>query len=142
MHPAVGSVAILLLTLATPGYAEGLKIQPGRWEFTSITPNPMGGAPDRRTSSDCVRDEEMKPQFFTSQMQGCTVSDTHTDATSMGWTISCPSPTGAMGKLTGKGEFRSTGTTMSGWVEVLLKVNGANYSSKSSWEGRRTGDCR
>jgi hypothetical protein len=132
------AVLIALLALPAPSFAEGLGIQPGRWEFTATTPNPLGGAPDRRTSRDCVTDEEMKPQFFVAQMQGCTVSDTHSDATSMTWTISCPSPTG---RMTGKGSFRSTGTSMSGWVEVLLNVTGASYSSKSSWEGRRTGDC-
>jgi hypothetical protein len=133
------AVLIVLLAVPAPSFAEGLTIQPGRWEFTATTPNPLGGAPDRRTSNDCVTDEEMKPQFFVARMQGCTVSDTRSDATTMAWTISCPSQAG---RMTGKGSFRSTGTAMSGWVEVLLNVNGASYSSKSSWEGRRTGDCQ
>jgi hypothetical protein len=99
----------------------------------------MGGKPERRTTTDCVRDEEMKPQFFTAQMQGCKVTDPTSDAASMSWTLTCPSPAGTM---IGKGQFRSTGATMSGSVEVTMTVSGQKHESKSTWEGRRTGDCK
>jgi hypothetical protein len=131
-------VLLVVFLLPACAFAEGLKIEPGQWQFTIVTPNPRGGPPDRRISNDCLREGEMKPQFFTAGMQGCTVADTHADESWMTWTMECPS---SAGRATGKGSLRSSGTTISGWVEVLMKVNGANYSSKSSWEGRRTGIC-
>lgn len=131
----------VVAVLAMPGIAvsEGLRIEPGLWEFTTSHPDPMGGAPTTKVHRECVSDEEMAPQRFPTQMTGCKISEPRSDATSMSWRMSCPSPAGTMN---GSATFRSTGTAMSGTIEVTMSVNGQQYSMKNSWKGHRTGDCQ
>jgi hypothetical protein len=135
---------ILAAALAAAGVpavalAEALRIEPGLWEFTTSTPGAMGGPAGTTTSSECIRDGEMTPEKFTAALQGCKVLDPRTDATSMSWKLSCPAPQGTM---TGAGSFTSTGTTVSGTMDMTMDMGGQEFSMRGTWKGVRKGDCR
>jgi len=130
----------LVAVLAAPSIArsDGLAITPGLWEFTTTVPSATGGTPTKNVHTECVRDESMTPQKFSTQMTGCRISDEHYDESSMSWKMSCPSPAGT---VEGRASFRSTGTTVSGFIEVTMTMEGRKFPMKNSWTGRRLRDC-
>lgn len=137
--PTLFVAAAALSVLPSVAWSDGLKVEPGLWEFTTTTPGAAGSPPGASTSTECIRDDDMTPQKFTSKMKGCQISEPKADASSMSWKMNCPSPHGSM---TGTGSFTSTGTTVAGSLDMTMDVGGQKFPMGSKWTGRRTGECK
>jgi len=139
MMRSIHLAALALLATASPAFAEGMRIEPGQWEFTTTSPGAMGGPPTKKVRTECIRDDSMTPQRFTAELKGCQISDPKSDDTSMSWKMSCPSPAGSMN---GTGSFRSSGSTVSGTLEMTRKMGAQEFPMTNNWSGRRLGACQ
>jgi hypothetical protein len=131
---------VLGLIVGAPAGADGLKVEPGEWEFTSQTnlPNMPGNGPVVRR--ECVKESSFSPDDFQKDMQGgCTISDVRTTSSSMNWKLSCP---GMPGGMTGEGRFESTGKTITGAMDMNMTVNGQPMNMQVRWNGKRIGPCK
>jgi len=139
MRRSIQLAALALLATASPAVAEGMRIEPGQWEFTTTSPGAMGGTPAKNVRTECIREDSMTPQRFTAGMKGCQISEPTFDESSMSWKMSCPSPAGSM---SGSGSFRSSGSSVSGSVEMTMKMGAQEFPMTSNWSGRRLGACQ
>lgn len=134
------AAAVAVGLLAVPARAgDGLRLDPGEWEFTSQVNMPVGPAHPAQTRRECIVEPEVKPDHFNAQnMNGCTFGDVKTSASEMSWTMTCPS---AEGKVTGRGKVTSTGKTMAGRIAMTVAVEGHTMEMDVDWKGRRLGPC-
>jgi hypothetical protein len=130
--------AVLVLVAPFLAHADGMRIEPGQWEFTTTSSGAMGGAPANKVHTQCIREDSMTPQRFTQEMKGCRIDEPKFDASSMSWKMSCPSSAGAM---TGSGSFRSTGSGISGTIDVTMRMGDQEFPMTNRWTGRRLGAC-
>lgn len=133
------AVAVALFALATPALAAGMKVSPGKWEFRSSSQPPMGGGAKTEVTTQCVADAEMTPERFMREAKGCTVTDTETSESRMRWRMHCA---GTGGLSTGDAEFTSTGTTIRGMMNMMMKFGGQQMSFARTWEGKHVGPCK
>ncbi len=139
----LGSCFVLALALASAAdaWADGLKVEPGEWEFTSQTDAP--GMPDMGpiTRRECVEESSFSPDDFQKDMEGgCTISDVKATASTLTWKLSCSAMQG--GEMTGRGRFESKGDTISGTMDMQMSVNGQPMSMQVRWSGKRVGPCK
>lgn len=136
-HLALGVVA---LAAAFPAHAgDGLRIEPGEWEFTSRANMPVGPAHPAQTRRECIEEPEITPDHFNAQNAGnCTFSDVKTSKAEMSWTMHCPSPDG---KLTGKGRVTSTGKALAGKIVMTIAVDTQTMQMNVDWQGKFLGPC-
>lgn len=132
-----GAVA-LSLAVATPVLAEGMQVQPGKWEFTATSVMPMMPMPNTVVETECVTESEIQPEMFLDYVEGCTIQESETDAASMRWKVTCAT-TG--GRMDGEGSARSTGTTVRGGMTLLMNFGGQQMTMRHDWEGKRIGPC-
>ena len=139
MRNRIASVVVVAaLALAGSASAEGMKIEPGKWEFERTARTPMSPEPKVETTTSCVAESEMTPQSFMKDARGCAVSDAETSSETMKWNVTCAAP---HGKMTGQARFSSTGKSMKGQMEMTMKMGGQSMKFAQSWKGKRVGDC-
>lgn len=129
----------LALVLPCMALAEGVAVNPGRWEMSMTMNMPMMPAPQVRTETECVEETELNPEDF--QMEGdspCAVGDIDVDGDTVRWTLQCPSE---MGSMSGEWSFTSSGDSMHGEGSMTADMGGQKMELTMSWEGRRVGDC-
>jgi hypothetical protein len=138
----VRAVAIVVLGLgfvaANAAGAEGLKIEPGKWEIRSVSTLPMQPEPRTRVSTECIREAELRPDRLIDDTEGCQTSDVVVEPGRMTWKLAC-SPEG--GTMTGDGEIRSTGSTLDGSMQMTMAFGDRTMSMQHSWSGKRIGAC-
>ncbi len=132
------AVVVSVLALALPALAEGMKVDPGKWEFRSTSKTPMGPAPVPETTTECITESEMDPDEFLDEAKGCSVVEKDVASDKMTYVMSCDGPTGPM---TGRAVFRSTGSTVKGGMKMQVDFNGQPMTFETTWEGKRVGDC-
>jgi hypothetical protein len=138
---AMAVVALLAAPLmAGPAHAgDGLRLEPGEWEFTSQVNMPVGPAHPAQTRRECIVEPEVTPDHFNAQnMSGCTFSDVKASKSAMSWTMNCPSPDG---KVSGKGRVRSTGKTLAGKIAMTISVENNAMRMDVAWNGKHLGPC-
>jgi len=131
-------LAAAIVTFATQAIAGGMKVEPGKWEFRSTSVTPMATSPQLEVTTECIKDEEISPQNFMEDAQGCTLTDSEATDSTMKWKMSCPGPGGEM---TGEGEVQSTGGAIRGSMKMAMAINGQSMDFKMEWEGKRIGPC-
>ena len=132
------AVVVSVLALALPALAEGMKVDPGEWEFTSTSKVPMGAAPIPKSTTECITESEMDPDEFLKDADGCSIVEKDVSSDRMSYVMSCPGPAGPM---TGRAVFTSTGSTVKGGMKVQFDMNGQPMTFETTWEGKRVGDC-
>jgi hypothetical protein len=126
-----------MLVLARPALAEGMRIEPGKWELRSTNQQATGETrSDVRTM--CFENAEMTPQVFMKDTSDCTTSDTKSDESSMSWKMTCASTGGSM---SADASFTSGGSTMQGVMKMRIDVAGQQLTFDRLWEGKRVGMC-
>ena len=128
--------AVILVTGAA--WADGMKVEPGRWEFETTTKQPFAPQPMTRTSTECIAEAEIDPSTFAKEARSCTISDIQTDGDSMKWKIVCSEGGGTM---TGTGSAISTGASVTGSMNMVMQMAGQTMEIKSEWKGKRVGEC-
>ncbi len=137
MQRFLGIAAGLLLGAGT-AHAEGMRIEPGKWEFKTVMTMSMRPEPTVHNETRCMTEKEMDPQTFWKDAEGCSLSDASSDRSSMRWKLICPSPAGTM---RGEAVVHSTGDTLNGTMKAEMSVNGQSMRMTHEWKGRRVGDC-
>lgn len=138
--PLLRTLAVVLALLAAPAsvLAEGIQVQPGLWEFTSSIPDPLGdsGSQVYRT---CVRDRTITPARVMAAQKECHIWSAVFVGTSARWKMRCETPAGPM---VGTGSLRSSGSAVSGSVEMTMAVGALEIPMSGDFRGRRVGACR
>lgn len=130
--------ASALLWMAAPAWAEGLRVEPGKWEMRSTSHMPMMPQPRTQVTTECVRQTELSPDTFLEQAEGCRLIDSEASGSRIRWQMECQSEGR---KMTADGAFTSTGTTVKGTMKLAMDAGGHQMTMEHQWEGRRLGPC-
>ena len=118
-------------------HAGGMKVEPGLWETKSLVTSPSGT--HENVSQDCIKESEITPESMMDDNNGCEVIDLESGANSMQWSIRCENEGVAM---TGEGNAESSGSSISGGMNIKANFNGQEFTMATKWEGARIGDCK
>jgi hypothetical protein len=131
-----GIVCALVLSLSA--LAQVPDINPGLWEFTTITE--MVGMPNMNipatTHTQCMTAESLVPQTDAASHE-CQISEMTVDGGTVSWKIAC---SGQGGVTEGTGKVTYKGDTMEGTMDMTIA--GAGMQVKNTITGKRIGDCR
>lgn len=130
--------AILVLSL-NPCFAA--ELEPGEWEFTSISTSRLFPGPQTASFKRCIRKEEAaNPDKWMSQPdpQGdCKLTPMAKTADSYTWAMECPKA-----NMRGTGSARMSGATMEGETLMNGEVQGRKFELRTKVTGRRLGPCK
>ena len=119
---------------------DGPTLKPGKWEFTTTTEVPMLPEPKTTTKTECVKEEKTDPLAAFSKTEDCKVTDRTVKGNSMKWKVECGKGEDAP-KVKGSGELTAGDTKVEGKMEMISNLGGQEMKFKSSWTGKRLGDC-
>jgi hypothetical protein len=136
---------ILTLVLSLAAFnaaAEGISIERGKWEMTSVMTMPMLREPRVTTVEECLDKDEITPESMIKDMENpdaeCEMSAEVLEGNTMKWTLDCREQMGSS-----RGEWRATsyGDSMKGSGAITMTVQGQEIVMTMDWEGKRIGDC-
>ena len=131
------TIFVICLFFISTAYAGGMKVEPGLWEIKSQVTSP-GGIHDN-VSQECIQESVISPEHMMDNNSGCEVTDSNADTKSMRWSIRCENEGVAM---TGKGNAQSSGSSITGEMEIKANFNGQEFTMNTNWEGARIGKCK
>ena len=137
MKRSIGSLVLVACWIGAPLAADEMRVDPGKWEFEIKSTNPMMGT-RTHTQTDCIEEANVSPERFLEGDADCRIIDPRVSGTRMSWKLECRSPAGHM---TGAAECSSTGTTVTGRMDMQMEAQGTKLSMSNEWTGRRLGDC-
>lgn len=130
---------MMLSLIATKALAEGIAIEPGKWEMTTTFNMAMLTQPRVTTTTECMEESEISPENMTDEMDsGCTYEARVVEGNTMKWSMNCEAETGSS---RGEWEATSHGDTLTGSGKIEVEVQGQAMEMLMSWEGRHVGDC-
>ena len=131
---------LLFCLFSISAIAEGITIEPGRWEMTSTMNMPMLPQPRVNTDVECIHESELSPEAMTedSMDSGCSFDTMMVDGNTMKWSMDCTLEEGASH---GEWEVTSHGDTLSGDGTVTVDVQGQAMVMTMAWEGKRIVAC-
>jgi hypothetical protein len=136
---AFAIVALLIPLLPTTSLAgDGMRVEPGKWEYTATTQNSMLPGPKTTTMTRCITAAETSPEAFLDEAQDCELSEIESDAASMRWKMLC---TNAAGQMRGETRYTSSGAAVSGTTSMTMTADGHTMTMEIQTEGRRIGPC-
>lgn len=123
---------------------EKLPFKPGLWEMVMEMNSDMTG-PSSHTTEECITEDMLDSEKMAEEMEQsmpgvqCDV-ERAVDGNSMTIVLSCK---GEMGNMSGKGDYRTEndGTTMTGEMNMDMKMQGMEMVMKMKANGKRIGDC-
>ena len=140
MPRTLSMVLMLVLALALPlvAVAADMQIEPGKWEFETVSKSSMGpGATHKNV--ECIADGNIDPRDFEQDMGGqCALGDVETTQRSMKWTLTCKMEQGTM---KGDASYTTTGKTVSGRMDMVMEAMGMKMTNETRTEGRYLGPC-
>jgi len=136
---------ILTLALSVASFnvaAEGISIEPGKWEMTTVMTMPMLPEPRVTTVTECMDRDEITPESMMEDMENpnaeCTLETPVVEDNTMKWAIDCSEQ---MGNSHGEWQATSYGDTMKGNGAITMTVQGQEIVMTMDWEGKRVGAC-
>lgn len=131
--------ASLLVCASTLTSAEGIPVEPGLWESTTVIKSSMLPQPMKETTRECVTETEVTPELFIDQEdQSCAVSDVNVTSDTITWKMVCQEEGG---QAKGDGILKVNGDEMSGKMQMTMSMQGMEVTMDSSWTGQRIGPC-
>lgn len=130
-------LAAVLALLALPAAAQ---IEPGEWEFTSVSTSRLFPGPQHATFRRCIRKEEAaNPDRWMSDagQSDCKLTPGAKTANTYSWKMECPSS-----KLVGTGTARMSSATMEGETIMNGEVKGQKFELRTKVTGKRLGPCK
>ena len=133
---------LILAALAlAPATALAQQVEPGEWEFVSISTSALFPGPQTAKFRRCIRKEEAAdPDRWMGQpgQQGnCKVTPGAKSANSYTWKMECPSA-----NMRGTGVARLTRTTMEGETQMSGEVQGKKFELRTEVTCKRIGTCK
>jgi len=139
----MGIRTLFILTgvlFATGAVAEGVAVNPGKWEMTMTMQMSMLPAPQTKTTTECIEKEELGPaEFHMEEDSPCDFSDVVIDDDTVSWNVNCPGPAG--GEMTGEWSFTSHGDSIEGNGSMSADMAGQAIEFTMEWSGQRVGNC-
>jgi len=133
-------LGILLLT-APAARADGIPVEPGLWEMSSIVNMPMMPQPRVTTTTECMKESEISMDDMGGEDMdlNCQFEMAQVDGNTMKWSVDCPVEGGTSH---GEWEATSSGDSVTGEGLVTISFQGQAMEMTMSWEGKRIGDCQ
>ncbi|MBC7803380.1 MAG: DUF3617 family protein [Candidatus Parcubacteria bacterium] len=119
--------------------AAGQTMEPGEWEFRTVTTSSMIPAPQTDTRVQCVSPEDARdPTRFTSrnEIAGCSITPGELSAGTFEWTVQCQQG------LRGTGKAIIAGATIEGEMRMNVDLQGVKMEITAQTRGRRLGPCK
>jgi len=135
-------VLTALVAVSMPGLtmADGLSIEPGKWQMTSTVEMSMMGQPQVHSSTECLSESELNPEDFNMDKDSsCDISEMLVNGNTASWSINCAAQGGM--QMKGQWEMTSEGDSISGGGSMSADAGGMQFEMTMSWEGHRLGDC-
>ena len=133
-------LAAALLALAPP-LAIATELEPGEWEFTSVSTSKLLPGPQRASFKRCIRpDEAQNPDKWMaepSQQGDCKVTPGKKSGDTYTWTMHCPH-----GNIRGAGRARLSRTSMVGETNMTGELQGQKFEIRTHVSGKRLGPCK
>ena len=120
--------------------AAAAEIEPGEWEFTSISTSRLFPGPQNATFRRCIKKEEAaNPDRWMSDpgQSDCKLTPGAKTENTYSWQMECPSA-----KLRGTGTARMTRATMEGETVMNGEVQGQKFELRTKVTGKRLGPCK
>lgn len=133
-------IALVTVFFANSSQAEGISIEPGKWEMISTMTMTMMPQPKTTTVIECIKEDVFDPSAFNADEENpCMIEELKFDSNTARWSISCPTE-GDM-TMDGAWEVTSNGDTLSGKGNMSTQMSGQEFGFDMTWEGKRIGDC-
>ena len=131
----------VLAIASSPVLAEGIPVEPGKWEITTTMTMPMLPAPQTMTVEECFEDEIMDmDDMATDELDpNCSYDLGQVDGTTMQWSIDCPVDGG--GTMHAEWVATSGGDTVDGEGNMTMSIQGQTMDMQMTWTGKRVGSC-
>jgi len=129
----------VLFCLAAPG-AIPAELEPGEWEFSSVSTSRLFPSPQRAIFRRCIRREEAQnpDRWMADPGQGdCKVTPGKKTPDTYTWTMEC-----AGAKMRGTGSARLGRASMEGETLMTGEVQGQKFDLRTRVTGRRVGPCK
>ena len=128
------------ILFAGTALAEGVSVNPGKWEMTMTMQMSMMPAPQTKTTTECIEKDELGPaEFHMEEDSPCDFSDVVVDDDTVSWNVNCPGPAG--GDMKGEWSFTSLGDTITGSGSMSAEMAGQTMDFNMEWDGKRVGEC-
>lgn len=132
---------LALLCCLAPQPAIAAQIEPGEWEFTSISTSRLLPGPQKASFKRCIRKEEAenpdKWMAEPSQQGDCKVIPGKKSADTYTWTMHCPH-----GNIRGTGSARLSSASMEGETNMTGELQGQKFEIRTRVTGKRLGPCK
>ncbi|HZO00130.1 MAG TPA: DUF3617 family protein [Burkholderiales bacterium] len=129
----------ILLLLSSGAFAAD--IEPGEWEFNSVSTSQLFPKPQTASFKRCIRKEDAaNPDRWMSQPdpQGeCKLTPGKKDADTYTWSMECPKV-----NMRGTGSARMSRAVMDGETFMTGEVQGRKFELRTKVTGRRLGPCK
>lgn len=135
-------VSAAVISLPLTALAESPNLEPGEWEFTSIT-TVEGDLPipdETDTLRECLTQEAINEanDFFIQEGDGCEFLEQDASRDGMSYRMSCR---GEGGEATVIGEMRYLQERMESTMQVETTTPMGDMTLHTTMEGERLGDC-
>ena len=129
----------ILLLLSSGAFAAD--IEPGEWEFNSVSTSQLFPKPQTASFKRCIRKEDAQnPDRWMAEpgQQGdCKLTPGKKSADTYTWTMECPH-----GNIRGAGSARLTRTSMEGETNMTGELQGQKFELRTKVTGKRLGPCK
>jgi hypothetical protein len=133
------ALAAALLAPAPPP-AAAAEIDPGEWEFSSVSTSALLPGPQNATFRRCIRKEDAaNPDRFMADpgQPDCKLIPGARTANTYAWSLECPKS-----KLRGTGSARMGRSAMEGETVMFGEVQGQKFEVRTKVTGKRLGPCK
>jgi hypothetical protein len=131
---------ILVATVGSPVATAGdvVKVKPGLWESTmTMESSFMPGMPPQ-TTRECIRESTYDIRKLMDGQGDCRITGTSSEGSTLRWQLACDMDGQSM---TGQGQMTSHGDRLEGYMTMNMSFQGQSMDMKTSWKGKRVGDC-
>ena len=133
------TLAAVLAVLCSSALAA--EIEPGEWEFTSVSTSGLFPKPETATFKRCIRKEDAaNPDRWMAQPDptgACKLTPIAKTADTYAWTMECPKA-----NMRGTGNARMSRATMEGETVMTGEVQGKKFELRTKVTGKRLGPCK
>ena len=132
---AAGLIALALACAAAAA------LDPGEWEFTSVSSSALFPKPQTSSFKRCIRQEDAAdPERWMSnagEKSDCKLTPTTKTPDTYTWTMECPKA-----NMRGSGSARMRGATLEGESHMTGEAQGQKFDVRTKVTGRRIGPCK
>jgi Protein of unknown function (DUF3617) len=135
---AVTTVFVVLA--AGVSAAAAFEVNVGKWEITTTTKMAMMPEPQTKTSTECIKEKTAEEVLGTlTEKNICTIKEHSEKGDTLEWKMECRDK--GTPPTTGSGKITSQGDTLTGEMDVSMKMGEQEMKFETTWKGKRIGEC-